>query len=152
MALSFSFFFAPLISSPPALCRYLFPILVLFLFSSVKQQLSSSCFVRATAVIFFVLLCPRNRYLFLFSTYVVLLAAFPFLSDLLASQHLSFVLLCFIFFFSFFLSLSFFHGLNCFVVFSYSVRQHFTRFTVMNCDCLVYSVSVCHHKNCISLG
>ena len=67
-----------------------------------------------------------------------------------------FVLLCFAFLyfflsFFFFFFFFFFCGLACFVVFSYPVRYYFTCFTLMNCDCLVYSVSVCHHRIYISL-
>ena len=40
-----------------------------------------------------------------------------------------------------FLSRALFYGLACFVVFSSPARWHFTRFTFMNCDWLVYSVS-----------
>ena len=116
-------------------------------FIPVSFPLLRVVFVCETAVIFFVLLCPCNRCLFLFSTYGVPLAiaAFTFLSDLLAShssEHLSFVLLCFLFSSSFlfclFLLVFSFHFfffffpfpppsplfflfffLACFVVFSY---------------------------------
>ena len=87
--LSFSFLFARSLNS---LHTGLIPVSSSF----------SCCFVRAT-----------GRYMFLFSTYGVPLAAFPFLSDLLAShssEHLSFVLLCFAlfsFFVFFFLFVSF---------------------------------------------
>ena len=43
----------------------------------------------------------------------------------------------------------FFHGLACFVLFSYPVRLHFTCFTLMNCDCcLVYSFSQSDNRIC----
>ena len=64
-------------------------------------------FVRATAVILFVLFCSCNRYLFLYSAYGVPLAiaAFPCLSDLLASHSSescrSFFLFSFFLFFLF---------------------------------------------------
>ena len=103
---------------------------VVLLFLSLKQQLPSSCcFARATAVILFVLFGPCNRCLFLFCTYGVPLAiaAFPFLSDLLAShssEHLSLVSICFLHSFLFFpfSHFCFFRGLACFVAFSYPVR------------------------------
>ena len=82
-------------------------------------------FVCETAVILFVLFCPCNRYKFLFSTYVVLLATFPFRSSCITffrtpvGCFASFVwcVILFLFFFSFFS----FYGLACFVVFSYPV-------------------------------
>ena len=104
-----------------------FLFFVVFLFSSVKQQLSSSCcFVRATAaVIFLVLLCLCKRYLFLFSAYVVLLAAFRFRSSCITffrTPVVCFALFSFFLFFFLLFFYSFFYGLVCFVVFSYPVR------------------------------
>ena len=67
-----------------------------------KQLSSSCCLFRATAVIFFVLFCLCNRYLFLFSTYAVFFLQ-PFLSDLAShfSEHLPFVFFCFLLFYFF---------------------------------------------------
>ena len=124
--------FAPSFPCPPACISFLFLVLLL----SVIQQLSS-----------FTLFCPRNsscyllrvvlpmsnnRYLLLFSTYGVPPAAFFFVSDLLLHHILHntcrFLFVCFFSSFSFFsfifpfFSLFFFHGLACFVVFSYPMR------------------------------
>ena len=114
----FFFFFLlnPVLPSPPALCRYPLPLRVV-------------C-VRKTAVIFFVLFCPCNRYMFLFSTYGVLLAiaAFPFLSDLLASHSSKHLLFFFVFcFFSVLFSLFSFllwSGLFCYVLVPGTLALH----------------------------
>ena len=123
MTLSSSFFFflfcLPPYFPPHRPCAGIFFLSVLFL--CVRQQLSFSCYlVRATTVILFMLFCPCNRYLFLFSTYGVPLAiaAFPFLSGLVAShssEHLSFVSLCFLFFSS--------SGLLCYVLVPGTLRS-----------------------------
>ena len=122
---SFFLFACSRISLPTGLfCRHLLPLHVVF---ARKQQVSSSCcFARTTAAIFFVLLCLCNRHhLLLFSAYGVPLAiaAFPFLSNFLASQsseHLSFLsLFVFVLFclFSFsFSSLFLWFGLFCCVL------------------------------------
>ena len=115
-SLFFSIFFkfAPLFPFPSAFCRFFLPLL--------------RCFVCSTPFICVVsLVC--NSYLFLFSTHVVLLAAFPFRSPciLFFSTHVvSFALLFFLLLFISFLHLfsSLFclvYGLHCFVMFSYSV-------------------------------
>ena len=130
---------------------------------SVKLQLSSSCcFARATAVIFFVLFCPCNRYLFLFSTYGVPLAiaAFTFLFDLLAShssEHLSFVLLCFLFSFLFFV---YFFLFLSFLVVWLILLCYRTRYSSTHLLCLdelrlfglLCFTVVCDHRICISMN
>ena len=128
-----AFFFAPLFPSTPAICRYLLP-LVRVVFAS------------ETAVVFFVLFCPSDSsYLFRVvspvqqKVYVPLQhvhssscsLSFPFLSDLLAShssEHLSFVLIRFVFFFCFVLFclvlpclVLFCFVLFCLVLFSFSL-------------------------------
>ena len=124
------------------LAFFLFAPLFLFfvLFLSVKQQLSfPCCFAGATttaAVVSSVSFCPWNRFLFLFGTYVVLLAAFPFQSSCITFFRTSvvcFALFRFIFlcafrfyYFSLFLLFSFCYGLGCFVLFLYPARYHFT--------------------------
>ena len=110
------FLFAPLFPSLPtglimpyyALCRYLFPILRV-------------AFVRAAAVIFFVLFC------FIRATdkvyYVVLLAAFPFRSSCHHILQNTCRFFCFLSYFPLFSSFThLFNGLACFVAFSYPVR------------------------------
>ena len=93
-------------------------IFVLFfvLFLSVKQQLSPSWFVLATAVISFVV-CPCNKYyLFLFSTYVCMVFLWqlqPFLSFPILHHILQNIcrLFCFAFLYHFLLFFFFFFSL-----------------------------------------
>ena len=100
------------------------------------------------------------------TTTCISLAAFPFLSDLLAShssEHLSFVLLCFlsfsfyfiqIFFFLFFFSLYLMVWLVLLCSrtrYASASRALFS--TLINRDCLVYSIfTVSEHRICISLA
>ena len=98
---SFFFFFFCLLRCFPPHRPYAGASFLFVLFSSVKHQLSSSCFVLATAVIFFVF-CPCNRYLFLFSTYVVRVFLQPFLSFPISLHHIlqnTCRLICIVFFF-----------------------------------------------------
>ena len=140
----FFFLFVPWFPSPPALYRYEYLLALLrvcvrktavsCLLSVVlstwfclcnSSHLRSCCFVPATGT-------KVSYDLFLFSTYGVPLATFPFLCDLLAShssQHLSFFVffffLSFPFLFTFFLFFffSFFFTVwLVFFVFSYPVR------------------------------
>ena len=67
--------------------------------------------------------------------------------------------LAFFLFSYFFLLVSFFHGLACFVVYSYLVPGTLALhllFTLMNCDRLLFGLLcftvVCNHRFCISLG
>ena len=117
-----------------------FSLFVLFL--SVKQQLSS------------VLFGPCNRYPFLLIIHQHVWCSAgkcsissPFRSSCIIffrTPVVCFALFSFSFFFFLFFFpfvLCFFHGLACFVVFSFPVRWHLTCFIVIDCDCLVYSVS-----------
>ena len=142
---------------------FLFFVLVV----SVKQYLlSSCCFVRATAVILFVLFCPCNRCLFLFSTYGVPLASncslsFPFLSFPIFLHHIlqnTCRLFCFVAFFLFFpsflfsfFSLFLWSGLFCCVLVPGTLALH-----LLYLDELRTSGSLCFtvvrdHIICISL-
>ena len=128
------------------------------LFFSVKQQVSfSCCFVRATPVTFFVLFCLCNRYVFLLSTYGVPLAiaAFPFLSHLLASHssELLFVLLCFLFSFLLFSLFLFFlwSGLLCCVLVPGTLALHLLYLAELRLFGLL-CFAVCDHIISISLG
>ena len=102
-----------------------FKIVVLFLSVKQQQQLSSSCCVvpATTAVVFSVLFCACNMYLFRFSTHVGLLVSFPFRSScityLTAPPCRVF---CFVFFLRFLNVFAHFHGLVFPVLFSYPVR------------------------------
>ena len=120
----FFFFFASLFPSPPALCRYLLPLLR-----------GVFVFARKKAVIFFALFCSCN------SSYLrVVLSvqqvsvplqhvccsscslSFPiFLHHILQNTCRLFCFVFFVFFFPFFF-FSLFYGLACYVVFSSSVR------------------------------
>ena len=142
----------------------IFFLFVLFL--SVKQQLSSSCcFVRSTtAVIFFVLFCPCNRYLFLFSTHGVPQAihcsslSFPFRSSCITFfrtsvvrfASLSVLLSFFLFSFSlFFLFFSWSGLIRCALVPGALALQSFY-LDELRLFGLLW-LTVCDHRICISL-
>ena len=142
----FSFFFR-LVSLPYSPCYRPYAMPVSFslfvLFLSVKQQLSSVLFGP----------CNRHPFLLIIHQHVCMVFRWQlqhFLSFPILLHHIlqeTCRLFCFFFFFLLFLSflfsicLCFFHGLACFVVFSFPVRWHLTCFIVIDCDCLVYSVS-----------
>ena len=145
--------------------------LIFFPTGLMQVSSSSSCFfVRETAaVIFFVLFSPcTNRYLFLFSTYIVSLATFSFLSDLLASHSseppvVCFVLFCFLCLFCLFVLFSvfvfsspfffFFFGLGlfCWALVPGTLALHLLCLDELRLFALL-RFTVCDHRICISLG
>ena len=110
-------------SNPPCFLIFGFFFCLLLLYSSVLRVLvilyryTLLCFVFRPGIflLVFVLFRPCSSYLFLFRTYVVLLAAFLILHHILQNSYRFF----FVFLVLIFLTFS---GLACFVVFPYQVR------------------------------
>ena len=100
-------------------CSFFFDCALIFLPTGLMLVSSPfSCFCPSHSRYLLRVVCPCNRYLFLFSTYSVPLAmaAFPFLFDLLAShssEYLSYVMLSFLYSFFFFVSFFLFSLFLC---------------------------------------
>ena len=133
---------------------------------STQRHILRVVFVSGTTGIFFVLFGPRNRYQFLFSTNVILLAAFLSRSSLITFKTPSTYRFCFFLLpslLSFFLSFSLFFlfishflcSLACFVVFFLSfllsLFQFFPSFFILFRSYLSFFMVWRDHITCISL-